>query len=423
MPGFSLRVKSITPFTRLCLIFFCSALLLYAIGIGNFAEIYFDELTHVPAARKLIDEGINPITWHPPLNNLFTVLSMMLFGDNPLGWRALSVLAGALLVLGLLHICFRGGLGLERTAYVGCLALSSHFIYVHARIAKPDIFFCALLVWALALLLRAYTTAAPRHKKILLASSACLWGLATSVKWLALVGFVLCIGHFLLLQVRPAARSTHTLHWHSSTLLAPLTAWQVLSIYTVAYLGGYLSPYLLTADLSFMADFKTIWQQQHSISTEHAYQSTAWQWPLMLRPIWYGYHPVGEALTRAVFCLGNPFLMVGGLLSLLYSVWRWYRTGSLLACMCVIFYAGFYGFWLATARGAAFHYYYFPALLFLLLSLGENGSSLLVRQRGAAWAILALAVLLFIYYLPVLTGVALPITPYLRYWSWFDSWV
>ena len=63
-------------------------------------------------------------------------------------------------------------------------------------------------------------------QKILLGSSALLWGLATSVKWLALVGFVLCIGHFLLLQVRPVARSTTTLHWHSSTLLAPLGAWQ-----------------------------------------------------------------------------------------------------------------------------------------------------------------------------------------------------
>ena len=175
MRGFSLRFKNISPFTRLCLIFFCGSLLLYAIGIGNFEEIYFDELTHVPAARKLIDEGINPINFHPPLNNLFTVFSMMLFGDNPVGWRGLSVLAGALLILGLLQICFRGGLGLARTAYVGCLALSSHFIYVHARLAKPDIFFCALLVWALALLLRAYTTAAPRHKKILLGSSALLW--------------------------------------------------------------------------------------------------------------------------------------------------------------------------------------------------------------------------------------------------------
>ena len=422
MRGFSLH-KNVSPFTRLCLVFFCAALLLYAIGLSNFEEIYFDELTHVPAARKLIDKGINPITWHPPLNNLFTVFSMMLFGHNPFGWRGLSVLAGALLILGLLHICFRCGLSLARTAYVGCLALSSHFIYVHARIAKPDIFFCALLVWALALLLHAYTTAAPRRKKILLASSALLWGLSSSVKWLALVGFVLCIGHFIVLQIRPAARSAHTLHWHSSTLLAPLAAWHVLGIYTAAYLSGYLLPYLLTGDFNFMADFKTVWNLQHSIPTEHGYQSSAWQWPLMLRPIWYGYHPAGEGLTRAVFCLGNPFLMVGGLLSLLYSGQRWYRTGSLLSCMCVIFYAGFYGFWLVTARGASFHYYYFPSLLFLLLSLGENGSALLARHRGAAWAILIIAVLFFIYFLPVITGVALPITPYLRYWSWFTSWI
>ena len=420
MLGFSWQLS---PFTRLCLLFFCSSLLIYAIGINNFPEAYFDEETHVPAARKLINEGVNPIAWHPPLNNLFTVFSMMLFGDNPFGWRGLSVLAGALLILGLLHICWRSGLGMERTSYVGCLALSSHFIYVHARLAKPDIFFCALLVWALALLLRAYTTDGARHKSILLASSALLWGLASSIKWLALVGFLLCLGHFVLLQIRPAVRSAPLLHWHSSSLLAPLAAWQVFSIYMVAYLGGYLLPYLLAGNFNFIADLKTIWNLQHSISTQHNYQSSAWQWPLMLRPIWYGYHAVGEGLTRAVFCLGNPFLLIAGLLSLLYSGWQWYRTGSLLACLSVVFYVGFYGFWLVTARGAAFHYYYFPALLFLLLSLGENGSGLLARYRWAAWAILAIAVLFFIYYLPVLTGVALPITPYLRYWAWFSSWI
>ena len=425
MPGFSLsqRWQSLSVLTRLGLVFFLAALLLYSIGLSNFEKIYFDELTHVPAARKLIEEGVNPITWHPPLNNRFTVFSMQLLGDNPWGWRGLSVLAGALLVLGLLHVCFYCGLGAARLTYVGCLALSSHFIYVHARLAKPDIFFCALLVWALALLLRAYTTTTARAKILLFGSSALLWGLASSIKWLGLIGFLLCIGHFVLLQIRPARETGQVLHWHSTTLLAPLAVGWVLGVYVVVYFAGYLLPYLLVGDLNFMADFKKIWDLQHSIATTHPYQSSAWQWPLMLRPIWYGYEAAGEGLTRGVFCLGNPFLMIGGLVSLLWSAWRWYRTKSLLACLCVIFYAGFYGFWLVTARGAAFHYYYFPALLFLLLSVGDNGSALLARYRVGAGAILAIAVLFFIYFLPVLTGFALPLTPYLRYWTWFRSWI
>ena len=425
MPGFNLSQhwQRQSALTRLGLVFFLAALLLYGIGLGNLDKIYFDELTHVPAARKLIEEGVNTITWHPPLNNRFTVFSMQLLGDNPWGWRGLSVLAGALLVLGLLHICFYCGLGAARTTYVGCLALSSHFIYVHARLAKPDIFFCLLLVWALALLLRAYMTSAARPKLVFLASSALLWGLASSIKWLALIGFLLSIGHFVLLQIRPTRETGQVLHWHSVTLLAPLAAGWVFAVYTVAYCGGYLLPYLLTGNFDFMADFKKIWDLQHSIATTHPYQSSAWQWPLMLRPIWYAYEAAGEGLTRGVFCLGNPLVMVGGLVALLWSAWRWCCTGSLLACMCVVFYAGFYGFWLVTARGAAFHYYYFPSLLFLLLSLGDCGSSLLARHRGGAWLILAVAVLFFIYYLPVIAGIAFPLSPYLHYWSWFRSWI
>ena len=415
----------LSPFAKLCWLFFLAALLLYGSGISNFAQPYFDEITHVPAARELLQEGVNPILWHPPLNNRFIVLSMQLFGDNPWGWRGLSILAGALLLLGLLHICAACRFSHRRIIYVGCLALCSHFIYIHARIAKPDIFFCALLVWALALLLKAYTTNGRGRKITLLALSALLWGLASSVKWLALVGLVLCCGHFLLLKLlrRKFTSAGNVLTWHDMALLGNLALWQVLGVYLLAYLGGYLLPYLLERDFNFINDLKTIWELQHAIHTKHPYQSAAWQWPLMLRPIWYAYDDLGDGLTRAVFCVGNPYILLMGLLSLPWSIYHWYRHGSLLACMNVIFYAGFYGFWLITSRAAAFHYYYFPATLFLLLSLGECGSNLLTRRQVWAWSIVIIAAIFFVCYLPILSGVAFPVKRWLYLWMFLRNWI
>lgn len=418
-------LPTVQPFTLLCIAFSLVALLLYGIGITNFEKPYFDELINVPAARALLDLGVNQIVWHPPLHNHFIAVGIAIFGDNPWGWRMLSVLAGVLLLLGMLHICFYCGLGLRRIIYVGCLALTSHFIYIHARLAKADIFFCALLVWALAMLLNAYTTSGARRKKIMLVSSAFLWGLASSVKWLGLIGFIICIGHFVLLRTLGKSFSPRSagLTWNSTALLSGISTPYVFIAYTAAYLGGYILTYLPTGEMNFVADAKKIWDLQHSIASTHTYNSSAWQWPLMLRPIWYGFHPAEDGWTRAVFCLGNPVLMLGGLLSLLWSGWCWYRHGSLLACLAVVFYAGFYGFWLVTARAAAFHYYYFPALLFLLLSLGDNGSALLARHKLWGWRIVVVAALFFIYYLPVISGAAVPVSgDNLHLWTWFRSW-
>ncbi|MEM2992102.1 MAG: hypothetical protein QW467_02360, partial [Candidatus Caldarchaeum sp.] len=48
--------------------------------------LVFDEAHYVPAVRKLLrGESVNHE--HPPLSKLLIAASMLVFGDNPLGWR------------------------------------------------------------------------------------------------------------------------------------------------------------------------------------------------------------------------------------------------------------------------------------------------------------------------------------------------
>ena len=63
----------------------------------------FDEAHYVPAARRMLrGEAVN--NEHPPFSKFLMILGILLFGDNPYGWRTLVSLCGAASVylLGLL---------------------------------------------------------------------------------------------------------------------------------------------------------------------------------------------------------------------------------------------------------------------------------------------------------------------------------
>ncbi len=61
--------------------------------------LVFDEAHYIPAVRKLLQgESVNHE--HPPLSKLLIAASMLVFGDNPLGWRLMpSLLSSAAVAL------------------------------------------------------------------------------------------------------------------------------------------------------------------------------------------------------------------------------------------------------------------------------------------------------------------------------------
>ncbi|MGO1304240.1 MAG: phospholipid carrier-dependent glycosyltransferase, partial [Sphingomonas parapaucimobilis] len=66
--------------------------------------LVFDEVHYVPAARTLLAlEGPVNIE-HPLLGKTLIAAGMLLFGDNALGWRALSTVAGTAIVGGVFGI-------------------------------------------------------------------------------------------------------------------------------------------------------------------------------------------------------------------------------------------------------------------------------------------------------------------------------
>ncbi len=401
--------------------------LLYQIGISATEQPIFDEQHYVPAARQFIAHRINTIPEHPPLGIALIAASIMLGGDRPFGWRLGSAASGSLLLLGLLALGFACGLRRTRVIYVGALALCSHFIFIHARTAMLDIYLCAFAIWALVLMVHALFADQPVRKKILLASAAMLWGLAACIKWIGLPGFIMCLAYLLVLKTVKSFSfntTTNPHSWHNPRYLQGVSLPSLVVFPPLFFLLGYALPYLLLAHENILVAIGEAWALQQIVPAEHAYMSQWWQWPLMLRPVWYEYLERSKDSVQAVFCLGNPFLLLLGLGTLCWSLHNWLRHGSLLSFISVTFYSTFFFFWLLVERQVSYHYYYFLPTLFLLLSCGECFSTYLgAKQRLGAWLVLGGAAAFFIFYYPLISGWTLPILPYFDVWIWFNAWI
>lgn len=136
--------------TAICLLVLVSLILHFA-TIARPTFLSFDEQYYVPAARNIID-GTNTTVRaeHPPLAQLLVTAGILLFGDNPLGWRFFSVIFGTLSIVLFYLICRQ--LGMPRgTSFLATLLLSiENMSFVLASVAMLDVYcltFMLLSFW------------------------------------------------------------------------------------------------------------------------------------------------------------------------------------------------------------------------------------------------------------------------------------
>jgi len=135
--------------------------------------LIFDEAYYVNAARTLLGwpvaegahyagsvAGLDPNTEHPPLGKVLMALSMLAFGDNGIGWRLPSVVAG-LVALAVTYRIVRttGESAWMAVLVIGILAFDN-LTLVHGRIGTLDMLVLAPILvgswlamrgrWALA---------------------------------------------------------------------------------------------------------------------------------------------------------------------------------------------------------------------------------------------------------------------------------
>lgn len=401
----------------LALLIGIAALLLFGIGVQRPSILMFDEVHYVPAARVLIDLA-HPVNMeHPLLGKSLIALGMLIFGDNPIGWRAMSVLAGALTIVGVYSFA-RHLTGATRAGLFAALfAMLGQLVFIQARIGMLDVFLGMLLVWAGVAFLRAMQGDSRRRAQFLLLASAIAFGGAVAVKWAAVPYVALAGMAFLWL------RRGHPERFGGTSWFAGLTILGCVSIAT--YFLTFAPAFFYTTNpmtLARLVPFQLeMWGLQTQVLAPHNYQSDWWSWPLMLRPIWYFYEP-DQGAQRGVLLIGNPAIMWGGLVAVAACWWAGLRDKAGAPLTAAILWTVSLGVWAVIPKSLGFYYYYYlpGIILSVVLAVAFQHYAAKVKRNDEWYLVLCVGV--FAYFYPILAALALPSERSFERWIWFPGW-
>ncbi|MGD0562719.1 MAG: phospholipid carrier-dependent glycosyltransferase [Roseiarcus sp.] len=424
-----------------CAIVFLGSLALFLWGLGAARDVYFDETWYVPTARALIKTGEMLHPEHPPLGKLLIACGMLIFGDDTLGWRAMSALFGSLTLVATLIWSFALLRDLKQALWASAITLFDSVLYVQARIATLDVFlmaFCALALAFFTLSLKERKS--PRKSFVLAMLMGVSLGLASACKLsglFLLVGILavrLLIGLFSFWRVRfEDPRETDFFAPDAWAALTPSKAFLALVVAPfLAYFLAYLPQMIHEGSiLEFFSSQRRMIEIMTGKSATHPYSSLWFDWPAMTRPVWYLFHVEGAGVSawsaenpaQAIVALANPLVFYAGEAAILVMAWRWIAGREIDGMIVAVGFLSQYLPWALNPKGLEFFYYYFPALLCLGPALALTFFRARARLRnGAALGFLVLAGLTFVFYLPVLSA-QFPVGPNgFSQRIWFDSW-
>ena len=191
--------------------YFCLSLLViinlvihFAI-INNPPQIVFDEKYYVNDARLITDNHTTERTEHPPLGKLLVTSGVVLFGDNPFGWRFFSVIFGTFNIMLFYLICRNLKMSVRASNIAVFLLTFENLSFVQGGLAMLDVFSLTFTLLSFWLYLR-------QNYPL----SALAAALAVLVKLTGVFALLVICLHWIIV------RRKRTIYFATSLLLAPL---------------------------------------------------------------------------------------------------------------------------------------------------------------------------------------------------------
>lgn len=415
-------------------------------------SMYFDEIYHARTAYEFLNGLYSYENTHPPLGKILIAAGVYILGMNPFGWRIVGTLFGIAMVP-LIYLFGRRITSSTMGATVSCILFTFDFMhFTQTRIATIDVYitFFVILMYYFMFCYRDlsfYDTPLWRTFLPLGACGICM-GLGIAAKWTGVyAGAGLAVIFFSTLYRRyreyrfacqvegngygplsPGLVRTRFVPCVRNTILFCIVFFVLIPA------GIYLLCYLPFRDntsdglfLRMLHNQSSMFKYHSGLDATHSYSSPWYQWPLIVRPIWYFSGYPGGDLREGISAFGNPLVWWTGIPAFLYTVWLWVKERDRTASFLAVGYLAQYLPWLFVTR-ITFIYHYFPSVVFVALMITHS----LMRQKTKisrhcfllGMILYCAAVFgLFLLFYPVLSGQPIDVGFVAKWLRWFDSWV
>ncbi|SDG10437.1 phospholipid carrier-dependent glycosyltransferase [Marvinbryantia formatexigens] len=413
---------------------------------------YFDECYYTRTAYEFLNGTRAFETTHPPLGKILIALGAYCFGTTPFGFRVVGVIFG-ILMLPFLYLL---GRDITKSRLLGGFAAFLFaFDFMHftqTRIATIDVFitfFTILMFYFMYQYSRMSFYDTPLRRTFLpLGACGVSFGLGIACKWTGFyAGAGLAVLFFLTLWRRyreyvfarksPEGSSGGISHAYiiKSFRMDTVKTLIFCILFFVAvpfliYLLSYL-PFSNGTDTGLLARMlanqKHMFRYHTGLKADHAYASAWYEWPLMIRPVFYYSRIIDDTMRQGISAFGNPLVWWAGIPACIYMLYLCLKKKDRNAMFLCIAYAFCYLPWSLVTR-CTFAYHYFPSVPIVVCMitysfalwrprLGESRFAALVAFYGAA------AYVLFLLFYPVLSGQPVSAGYVSTFLRWLDGWV
>lgn len=401
---------------------------------------YFDEIYHARTAWEHIN-GVWPYEIsHPPLGKIIMGIGIRIFGMSPFGWRIMGTLFGVAM-LPFLYAMGKALFRKRRYAAIASILMAVDFMhFTQTRIATIDVYAVFWILGMYYYMLRYVlldSRKAPTWKQFLfLGLSGLFFGLGAASKWTCIyagAGLAVMFFWVYIRQWIQAVRDWETDGKKDLPRLIGTVGWCIL-VFIILPCGIYLLSYLpymtggnsKTLLQTVLDNQKYMFNYHTTLVDDHFFKSPWYQWPFIWKPMWYyrnGALPDGWMGSIAAF--GNPLVWWTGLVAIVYTVFRVIRDRRMdkVTWFLLIGFLSQYLPWVLVPR-SMFIYHYFTCTPFFILMIAL---CIMELEERFAWArkvtvwYLCGALLLFVAFYPVLSGIPIP-SWYGKLLDWMPAW-
>ncbi len=355
--------------------------------------LIFDEQHYVADARNILSEQGDLRPEHPPLSKVFIVAGMAIFGDNPIGWRMLSIVAATMILIVFYLICRRLRMSDEASLLATFLLSLENLTFIQGSIAMLDVFYLLFMLTAFLLYLN--------HRYLFSGIFIALSSLGKLVGVLAIP----VIG----------------LHWLWSRRSWRIDRPLILGLASGVAFVGLLPVFIFAITQKWQSPVDAI-NSMLSLSGSLTFANTTqdiisrpWQWILQPTYMWYWYDPhYMGAVSFSLWALIIP--------SVIYMGIRGYK-GNEAARFGLCWFFGTYLLWIPMSiftDRISFVFYMYPTVGSICIGVGLALGQLMDIWRTSssrlksAWAFTGVMSYLFIHVI-----VFIILAPVFSRWTWF----